>query len=112
MTRIVTFTPAPDSITPNELNTIQDDYEQIYLNSFSLLNGTHLSLQSAAVPNNEWLLNADHINGVTVPTATNTGVNPPGTSMFYWDPEEWKAQAGNRNLKWRLRSTRIQGGTG
>lgn len=111
MTRAVTFTPSPDTITPGDLNTIQDDYEQIYQNYFSLLGGTFLTLQSSASPGNEWMLNPDHSNVIAVPTATNLSVNPFGTSMFYWNPEEWKAQAGNRNLKWRLRSTRIQGGT-
>ena len=39
MTRVKTFGKSPDVILPASLNSIQDDYEKLYQNRISLLNG-------------------------------------------------------------------------
>lgn len=109
MTRVSDFKQYPDTLLPEELNNIQDDYGRLYENLFPLINGSLIHVEANYQFARSWILTPDPRD--LCPVMAQNSVNPPPEALLYWDPAEWGEISGDRELKWVLRSTLITGGT-
>ena len=110
MTRVTTFGPAPDTLLPDELNNIQDDYERVRQLSIPLLGGFVSKVHLGNPAGSDALIGPAHT--MMVPQLRSSGVagNPNPAAIIFWHAFEWSLE-GNLIPIWRLRSTLMTGGT-
>ena len=110
MTRVTTFGPAPDTLLPDELNNIQDDYERIHQLSIPLLSGFVSKVHLGNPAGSDALIGPAHT--MAVPQLRSSGVagNPNPAAMIFWHILELVLDTGF-TPRWRLRSTLMTGGT-
>lgn len=105
MARAVTFSQSPDTVLPTELNTVQDDYEDLPLMSMRVAD---FSTQQF-MPVGDWMLCKSATSQQITPTPNRIEFWLPG--MFWFDPNDFESDENARRAKLRL-TTHMWKGTG